>query len=391
MFSARPHLVSITKCLLAVALLWGTAACGPREPAPLVEHSSAPMSDNRTPSSVSNKTRNEHPAWPLGEAILSASIASAKALDTATSQFLDAPDLDKLVRAQRQWRETVAAIEHFHLFSRLGTVAPQDYQNLLRLQFNITAWPIQPGYLDALGDYPYSGIVFDVGMPLTAEALREQHGMTDSSDASLGLYAMEFLLFGEGNNRAPLAFQPITVLSEVHKIDGYSHVDELPRNRRRALLRLQAQLLVEDITLLHKLWTGDRAGTVKHSFELLTPTQQAELLQKAALALATEQLVVVANQSGRNLWQGQQLADRLAAQLAGLARFNSVANLGGQVAATTADSLASLNAIRDLPPSQQQEPAGISWQESYTNLRELIKALNPAPPEAAASNSSLPL
>lgn len=391
MSAARSRIILMVKFTAMIVISLGITACNKQqdEPSQTATKTVEPASKNRTNSSAGAKVRSENPAWPLGTHLLNEGIAKAGALNNAVVQLLDNPNIEHLERAQQLWRETAAAIERFHLFSRLGTVAPQDFQGLVDLQFNLSAWPIQPGYLDGFGDHPYSGIVFDVGMPMTAEVLREQHGMTDNSDATLGIYAIEFLLFGEQNNRGPLVFQPITALNEKHEEDGYTSVEELPRNRRRQLLRLQSQLLVEDVTRLRDTWTSNQPAALQQRFELLASVQQAELLQKAALALATEQLVVVANQRGTDLWQSQQLADRLAAQLDGMAQFNSVVNLGDQVAQTIARTLASLNDIRRLPPLNQQGlPSQIDWQKTYAGLRELIKALNPSPPDSQPAEES---
>ena len=384
MFAARSHFILLFNTIAMIALLLGITACKPQpDSAQPVKNDAEPDSTSRKAAGAKPKVRSENPAWPLGKEILSDGLTKAGELNIAIGHLLDNPNIEHLERAQQLWREVAAAIERFHLFSRLGTVAPQDFQRLVDLQFNLTAWPIQPGYLDGFGEHPYSGIVFDVGIPMTAEVLREQHGMTDNSDATLGIYAIEFLLFGEQNNRGPLVFQPITALNEKYQEDGYTSVEELPRNRRRELLRLQTRLLVEDMTLLYDTWSSNQPDAVQQRFEILATSQQAELLQKAALALATEQLVVIANQRGIDLWQGQQLADRLAAQLDGLARFNSVVNLGEQVATAVARSLTSLNDIRRLPPLNPQGlPSQVNWQETYTGIRELIKALNPATPDA---------
>ena len=91
------------------------------------------------------------------------------------------------------------------------------------------------------------------------------------------------------------------------------------------------------------------------------------------------------------VWAGQLEAtvgdagsnELLQLQLDGLARFNSVVNLGEQVATAVARSLTSLNDIRRLPPLNPQGlPSQVNWQETYTGIRELIKALNPATPDA---------
>lgn len=351
---------------------------------------------NRAAPPADNKTRTANPAWPLGEKLLVEGVSAAQKLNDAIAQLLRQPSIDMLEQAQQAWRQTATTSERFHLFSRLGSVAPQDFRSLNDMQFNLTAWPIQPGYLDSFGDHPYSGIVFDIGVPLTVEVLREQHGMTDISDVTLGIYAIEFLLFGEQNNRGPLVFQPITELDEKYRADGFSDIEELPRNRRRELLRLQAQILVEDIQRLHTQWIRSEPGQLQHKFEVLTPQQQSELLQKSALALVTEQLVTLANEQPSpntpavvtDLWRGQQLADRLSAQLEGLQWLNSVVPLGANVDRELARSIEALKAQTNLPPvSAQGLPNRVNWQDSFTALRELVKSLNPAGPENTSEQS----
>jgi putative iron-regulated protein len=389
--------LSILRPVIAGALLCTLAACDrssvtPTDGSAATETSSTP---GRPASAATPSARTANPAWPLGGELLQDGRTRAAELGQAIERLLEKPTLENLASAQRTWRETAAALEQFHLFSRLGAVAPQDFQKLVDHQFNLTAWPIQPGYLDSFGEHAYSGIVFDIGVPITADVLREQHGMTDNSDATLGVYAMEFLLFGEQNNRGPLLFQAITELDEKEREAGYTSVEELPRNRRRELLRLQAKLLQEDVRNLQSAWSNSQTGQLQHKFEVLTPAQQSDLLRKAALALATEQLVTIANQggaSGNDLWQAQQLADRLAAQAAGLANFNSQISLGDQVAGEIAKYLAAVNEIRTLPPLNQQGQApNANWKDAYTCLRDLIKALNPAPAVSETDNNSADL
>lgn len=386
--------LSLLRLVVVSAALCAIASCDRQTDTP---PNKATKSETATPgrsASTSGETaRTANPAWPLGGELLSEATGRAEALNQAVAKLLDSPTIDNLENAQLAWRETAASLEQFHLFSRLGVVAPRDFQKLVDFQFKLTAWPIQPGYLDAFGEHPYSGIVFDIGVPMTAETLREQHGMTDNGDATLGVYALEFILFGEQNNRGPLLFQPITGLSEQDQETGYTSVEELPRNRRRELLRLQAKLLLEDVQQLQMAWANSQPGYLQHRLEVLSPAQQADLLRKAALALATEQLVTIANQSptgSSDLWQGQQLADRLAAQMEGLARFNSRVPLGNQVEAEIAKCLAAMNDIRRLPPLNDQGLAPrADWKDTYTSLRELIKALNPAPADAENNAANL--
>ena len=45
--------------------------------------------------------------------------------------------------------------------------------------------PIQPGYLDYFDVYTHSGIVNDIAVPITASAIRAQHGLTESLNVSV--------------------------------------------------------------------------------------------------------------------------------------------------------------------------------------------------------------
>lgn len=368
------------------------------DPVPAV---SAPDTNTRTrsPTDTSPIVRTENPTWDLGIEHIEKCLQAALELNAAIEQLLLSATIERLEKTQATWRKTAKELEQFHVFTRLGVVAPQQFHKLLDLQFGLSAWPIQPGYLDSYGEHPYSGIVFDVGMPMTEEVLREQHGMTDKSDATLGVYAMEFLLFGERNNRGPLVFLPITALDDKSRADGYQDVAELPRNRRRELLRLQAQALKTDLGQLQEIWSNTQPGQLRYQFEILSAQQQMELLRKAALALVTEQLVTLANQqkpantlaSDNDLWLNQQLADRLKAQLTGLLRLHQSQNLGAGVDQHIHAGLAALAAVVNLPPiNEKGTPTQVNWQETYTALRELVRALNPGePPEATPGEAAL--
>ena len=367
--------------ILAVVLAFGPAGCAKQEPTDKPTEP-PPAAVPATPA-ASVAVRTESVVWNLARDLTAQSLPAAADLRTAVENLLGSPDLEKLTAAQRQWRAAAAQVEQLHVFSRLGAVAPQHFFQLQELQFALSAWPIQPGYLDGFGEHPYSGIVFDVGVPLTAEVLREQHGMTDSGDATLGLYAMEFLLFGEDNNRGPLVFQPITALDDQHRADGYGEVAELPRNRRRELLRLQATILADDLARLQALWADPQPERARYHFEILPLERQLELWQKAALALVTEQLVTLANLQDQspgpnNLWQSQQLALRLAAQLGGLRALNQAVPLGADVDNTIDRCLGALTSVANLPPlGDKGVPPRVNWQEAYTALRDLVRALNP--------------
>ncbi len=67
-------------------------------------------------------------------------------------------------------------------------------------------WPLYPGYIDSMPEWPESGLISDPYLELNRKNLRIQHGATDSAEASLGFAAMLVVLNGTGETAKPLAF-----------------------------------------------------------------------------------------------------------------------------------------------------------------------------------------
>ena len=94
----------------------------------------------------------------------------------------------------------------------------------------IEAWPLSPGFLDSLENYPYSGIVNDYTIQITPEVLRAQHMITDPSEISLGFHVLEYYAF--------------------ERIREDLNGTEEAKKRRRSLISLVSDLLVEEIKKL---------------------------------------------------------------------------------------------------------------------------------------------
>ena len=111
----------------------------------------------------------------------------------------------------------------------------------------IDPFPILPGYIDGLQQWPDSGIVNDVSLPLSRESLLGQQGVSVQEEISVGFQVIGFLLFGE-----PEAPRTVAALSAVTEVPEGSQltVAEQPENRRRAYLSLASALLVEDLLML---------------------------------------------------------------------------------------------------------------------------------------------
>src|SRR5690606_17067548 len=178
--------------------------------------------------------------------------------------------------ARDAWRRAHNAYMEFQLLSALSGSNPGLFGALAEYDFALEAWPIQPGYLDYFDVYSHSGIVNDMALPLTAEAVREQHGLTDSSDVSIGFHALEYLLWGENGERPLADFAPATP-DAAQEEAGMRTVD-LPSNRRRALLRLLSQLLMDDLREF-KQAVENPNGLLRRAYLTLPPESRVELLR----------------------------------------------------------------------------------------------------------------
>lgn len=97
------------------------------------------------------------------------------------------------------------------------------------------SWPLYPGYIDAMPEWPESGLISDPYLDLDRKTLRIQHGATDAAEASLGFAAMFVVLNGTGTALKPLS----------HFQD-----EALQAPRRLTYLKLAGEQLVADYQTL---------------------------------------------------------------------------------------------------------------------------------------------
>lgn len=192
--------------------------------------------------------------WMSGTTILSNSLEATIALNNAITELLNNPSETALVDAQKAWAKAAITYQEFSLFTQLQPQHSVLFSNVADIHYRIAAHPIQPGYLDSFGDYQFSGIVHDISMPLTKSTLLNQHGMTDLEDAALGFYAIEYMLFGYQNTRTIKDYIAHTELTSAHQTHGYQAASETPNNRRRLLLKLQNEILLEDMRYQADYW-----------------------------------------------------------------------------------------------------------------------------------------
>ncbi len=178
----------------------------------------------------------------------------------AVNNFLDSPGEPTLQQLRERWLAANSAYEltalHRHFAESILDDA--DALRLFQLDYQLNHWPILPGYIDTVSNYPASGIVNDMTVTLETENLRSQHGAFDINEVSIGFHVLEFLIWGENADEESLRpasdYLPQVELTPAQQADGMNLVD-LSNNRRRELLRVLTALLQEDYSALVSLWS----------------------------------------------------------------------------------------------------------------------------------------
>lgn len=271
--------------LVLTSLFFALLGCDPQvdqEPPPQTEPDpSTKLSDIDPDQAASSRL-----VWQLGDTLLTETGAECAAMHLSLEQFLAQPQAESLARARTDWHSCHNQWHQFDLFTRLNDINPGLFGGLAKLSFAIEAYPLQPGYLDSLEAYPYSGIVNDISLSITADNLRTQHGLTDSEDVSLGLHALEFLLWGETGERPAGDYDAEQVDADP---DSQLKPAEQPISRRRELLLLVSHLLQDDLERLQHAWQPGQGG-LGDTYEQLHPASRVQLLKSAGHHLLSQHL-----------------------------------------------------------------------------------------------------
>ena len=118
----------------------------------------------------------------------------------ALSQFDRNPEnasLKQLRETLTQWYKTLAG----HYLLPAARACQLEQQLILD---RLDSWPLYPGYIDALPEWPDSGLISDPYLEMSRKTLRTQHGATDSAEASLGFAALFVVLNGTAALPKPL-------------------------------------------------------------------------------------------------------------------------------------------------------------------------------------------
>lgn len=217
-------------------------------------------------------------------------------LQSRITDFLANPTTRSLEAARETWLGAHNAYELTALHRYFANRVLSDAQSLqlFQLQYRINQWPILPGYLDYIGDYPDSGIVNDPTVLLSIQNLRDQHGVFEVTEATLGFHVIEYLLWGlnedEQSPRAVSDYLEATVLAPSQSISGIT-LDQLPTNRRRQLLSLTTQALQADFQSLLATWDANSIS-VRNQLQAMAGPELLSVLTSAMTDMLTEELLV---------------------------------------------------------------------------------------------------
>ena len=193
-------------------------------------------------------------AWELGLQSLINTEQASRNLSAQLDLFLAEPSEASLANVRQEWRNCHQQWQQHAVWVALAKAQSRRFVALNRHYFVLDARELQPGYLDAVQDYPFSGIVNDISIVLTADSLRQQHGLTYPSEVSLGFHALEF-----------------------------------PNNRRRTVLRLVNQVLADDVQRLRQDWQNP-LSPISQTYQQLPPRMRLEFIQHTAHQLLGSEL-----------------------------------------------------------------------------------------------------
>ena len=203
------------------------------------------------------------------------SLADARALQRRIGEFLASPSEARLAAARQAWLASRVSYGQTEVYRFYG--GPIDFVDEKTgeegPEVRVNAWPLNEAYLDYVKDSPQAGIIHDPKVALTLASLKASNMAKDEADVSTGYHAIEFLLWGQDFSAVGPGTRPAS--------------DYLPgeavRDRRRQVLTLVTELLVQDLTWLQTQWQP--AG--EHYRQTFLKLPPAEALGKIVSGMAT--------------------------------------------------------------------------------------------------------
>jgi len=247
--------------LLAVVALGGLVACEPASPperkSPVEK---MPSSEQRLVGNLLKEQQGER---------LRRLKAGAKGFADAVQGLLGNPDELRLTTAREGWSRLYRSFNESMLVLSCRVAEQPALAATLR---RIDHFPMLPGYIDGLQEWPDSGIVNDLSVELTRESLLHAQSLSSDDESSLGFQVVAFLLYGEPER--PRTVAELSLRSDAAESDSIIEDEGIARDsgiavdddtvverpmaasaayaaeRRREYLYLATSILVEDLLML---------------------------------------------------------------------------------------------------------------------------------------------
>ena len=222
-------------------------------------------------------------------------IEEAEKLELAISTFLSMNTQEHKDTLLKTWQSTHKA----YLASQFGLFLPSEERT--EILFSLETWPLQPGFIDSLPEYPDSGVVNDITMSIDLPSLRQQHGVTDREELCLGFHTLEYLVYERS-------------LEDFSPNDKSEFVE-----RRRLLLKLLGEEVLNNLRQSTKLISNqfsaeqNASDIFKFYHLLLSTSDYLQVTQRASNLLFDEN-------SGHGSYS-QSATSALTAELIALERY----------------------------------------------------------------------
>ncbi len=262
---------------------------------------STPQSSQPATEAPTHEARSEN--WP--QELLQDAQQAHQALQEATDQlarqvnaFLAEPGNDSHKAARDAWRTAHQAYKAVRIYQLLklapleeAPIPQAEVQHSLRSRLDL--YPLEPGYLDRVEGYPFSGLVFSESVPITLDSLNEQHQFSDPNYVVFGFHPLEFLLWGESHSqqtrRSWHDFKRPPGESAPPQADDQATTEQgTAKLRRRQLLALITQKLAEDVAILAQAWQP--GGHYPSQFLTLPPQEQYRRAHRAVIQVLDQEV-----------------------------------------------------------------------------------------------------
>lgn len=281
------------KHALFIVLLLCITACSERNPS----EAGLELEPSKTvtrPISRDNSAATLKPVFQ--SAFVTAGLQSLTQLHQDTEQllssvetFLDNGSIENWAAIQSSWQR----VHNQWHSSAFFLSAVQRFSNpgfpLTKILDNIHSAPITAGYLDSIEGYPFSGLVNDITVPITASAIRAQHQRFDAGEIALGLHVVEFFLWQKTPDsfaKPELARLKPEKSKPINQQPGNQQQTISIEQRRGKMLQVVAKLLTEDSQQLLTLWPATaELSDKKHHQEQVNPILTGAISQLLAMTV----------------------------------------------------------------------------------------------------------